>query len=92
VAQKQEGVAAWSNIRIQAPRSVVETDFRKDLCGFWDSTGFYVNMTSTATETTVKASTVDMTTETTGRATSVNGTLLVWLVLLLVATLNVVPC
>jgi len=89
MAQDRGSAAAWSNIRIQAPESIVETDFRKELCDFWDSTGYYLNMTSTAAQTTAPDSAEILTTstETTGGAKSLMISSVVWLNLMIATNL-----
>ncbi|XP_076813222.1 crystal protein-like [Clavelina lepadiformis] len=50
----------WTNIRLEAPTSSTESDFRQDLCDFWDTLGFYVNFTSADETTKAKETTTNI--------------------------------
>lgn len=56
-------VIPWSNIRIQAPQSFVESGYREDICDFWDALGFYEDSIETTSssidESTILTSTLE---------------------------------
>ncbi|XP_076812123.1 crystal protein-like [Clavelina lepadiformis] len=39
-------IEEWTSIRLEAPTTSTEYNFRQDLCDFWDSLDFYMNFTS----------------------------------------------
>lgn len=50
----------WNNIRIQAPTGFIESNYRDEVCDFWDSLNFYVQFEniSSVTEPAVTSATV----------------------------------
>jgi len=45
---------SWANVRIKSPSTTRESGYREDICDFWDSTGYYVNFSSSVVDTTVE--------------------------------------
>ena len=42
-------VDPWINVVIDSPSGITQLDYKKDICDFWDSTGYYLTLSDNTT-------------------------------------------